>query len=60
MLGVSLGQADIGAPVVDGDQTVVGLVRAVSADQPEAEAIDGTELVAFLAKPPLTATRPAC
>ncbi len=59
-LSVSLGSADVGAPVVDDSGGVVGVVRSVSPNEPTAEAIDGTEILTFLQRPPLGADRPPC
>lgn len=60
-LAATLRQGDSGAPVIDEDGNVVGLVFAVSPDQPTtAYALDRTEIDAILVAPRLTGATGRC
>lgn len=60
-LAATLRQGDSGAPVIDGNGNVVGLVFAVSPDQPTtAYALDRTEIDAILVAPRLTGATGRC
>ena len=60
-LAATLRQGDSGAPVIDADGNVVGLVFAVSPDQPTtAYALDRTEIDAILVAPRVTGATGSC
>jgi S1-C subfamily serine protease len=60
-LAATLRQGDSGAPVIDGDGRVVGLVFAVSPDQPTtAYALDRSEIDAILVAPRVTGATGRC